>query len=58
MNLENRWEKAIKHAREMLELYKTIPTGLFGAMMIQAKIDLYEKGDRSEALLEELESIE
>jgi len=55
---KERWDKAIEHARRMLELYRQIPTGMFGAMMIQRDLDLYEAGDKSEALLESLESIE
>lgn len=51
------WDKAIAHAREMLEIYKTIPAGIFGAMMIAQSINLYEQGDRSDALLESLEGI-
>jgi hypothetical protein len=55
---EKRWEKAIAHAREMLEIYKKIPAGFFGAAIISQDIALYEAGDRSEALLESLEGIE
>jgi len=51
------WEQAIKYARKMLEEYKKIPGGLLGAVAIQSDISLYENGDRSEALLESLESI-
>jgi len=54
---EERWQKAINHAREMLEEYKKIPAGALAAMMIQEDICLYENGDRSEALLESLEDI-
>jgi hypothetical protein len=57
MDIE-RWDKAIKHAREMLGIYKSIPTGGFGVIVIQRDIDLYEHGDRSDALLKSLESIE
>jgi len=53
-----RWGNAIKHAKEMLELYKSIPTGGFGVIVIQRDIDLYDNGDRSKALLKSLESIE
>jgi len=45
------------HARETLELYKEIPNGMFGAITIQTKIELYENGDRSEALLLAMEGI-
>ena len=54
---EKRWEVAVANAREMLKIYKEIPTGVFGAIMIQGDISLYEAGDRSEALLESLEGI-
>ncbi len=57
-NNQDRWDAAIKHAKEMFEVYKEIgPTGTFGAMMIASNIALYEDGDRSEALLESLENI-
>ena len=55
--MENRWKKAIAHAREMLEIYKQIPAGIFGALAISCDISLYENGDRSAALLESLERI-
>ncbi len=53
-----RWNRAVEHARRMLEIYKSTPGGLLGAMGIQTKIELYEAGDRSEALLEAMEAIE
>lgn len=58
-NKIKRWGKAIKHAREMLEMYKKIPleSGWFGVATIGESISLYEKGDRSEALLDRLEKI-
>ena len=56
---QDRWEKAYERAKKYLDYYKEIgPAGMFGALMIQLKIQLYEAGDRSEALLEELEAIE
>lgn len=54
---KKRWEAAITHAREMLEIYKKIPAGMIGAAMIAQSITLYEAGDRSGALLESLEGI-
>jgi len=56
--MEERWDKAVIHAREMLEIYKKTPTGMFGAAAIAQSISLYEAGDRSEALLEVLEGVE
>jgi hypothetical protein len=54
-----RWEKAYERAKEYLGYYKDIgPAGIIGAMIICQKIQRYEAGDRSEALLEELEAIE
>jgi hypothetical protein len=53
-----RWKAAVERAKEYLERYQEIPTGGFGAMIIMSKLDLYEKGDRSEALLHALESVE
>lgn len=55
---QQRWDKAVAHAKEMLELYLEIPTVRIGAAMIQQCIGLYEKGDRSKTLLNELENIE
>jgi hypothetical protein len=55
--LDERWQRAVERAREILEIYKSIPTGIFGAMMIQQDLNLYESGDRSEALLKSLENI-
>ena len=57
---KERWDKAIAHAREYLEMYQKLPfqSGWFGASTISEAISLYEKGDRSEALLERLENIE
>lgn len=52
-----RWDKAIRHAREMLEIYKEIPTGVFGALLIQNAISRYENGERTKYLLVELEGI-
>jgi len=55
-----RWNKAIEHAREVLKDYQDLPfqSGWFGASTINEAILLYEKGDRSEALLDRLENIE
>jgi hypothetical protein len=56
---QERWEKAYEHAKETLKAYECLgPVGMFGAMQISSKIDLYESGDRSAALLEALETIE
>jgi len=55
---DERWQKAIENARFMLEVYKETPMGMFGALAISQDIQLYEAGDRSEALLESLEGIE
>jgi len=52
-----RWDKAITHAREMLEIYKGIPAGAFGATMIARDIANYERGDRNQELLDDLEGI-
>lgn len=55
---EERWEEAVKHARTMLEIYKEIPTGIFGATLIAKAITRYEDGEKTNELLEELESFE
>lgn len=37
-NLSEALTKEIQRNRELLEMYKTIPTGVFGAIMIDADI--------------------
>jgi len=54
---QERWENAITHAREMLEIYKNIPAGSFGAMSIASDISRYDRGDRDLSLLGDLEGI-
>ncbi|WP_199614676.1 hypothetical protein [Paenibacillus alkalitolerans] len=56
--LKKRWEDAIENARFMLEEYKKIPTGAFGATLIAQAITRYENGERTQELLEELEGIQ
>ena len=55
---EERWDEAIEYARIMLEEYKQIPTGAFGAMFISTLITRYENGERTDELLADLESVE
>ena len=55
---QERWDKAIEHAKGMLELYRSIPMGFLGSSNIVVLLEWYEQGDRSESLLESLESIE
>lgn len=58
MDEDERWEKAIERARYMLGIYLELGApGAFGAILIQQNIDLCEKGDRSDALLESIEGI-
>lgn len=52
-----RWDIAVENAKFMLEEYKKIPTGVFGAVWIAQAIARYEKGERTVELLEELEQI-
>lgn len=54
---QERWDEAIKNARFMMGEYKQIPTGMFGATTIALAISRYENGERTNELLEELESI-
>lgn len=56
---QDRWEKAIAHARGRLIIYQELPggSGAFASIFIQERIELYEKGDRSDALLEAMEGI-
>jgi len=51
------WEYEINRAKEMLEVYKSIPTGLFGATIISQSIERYENGERTEDLYENLKNI-
>jgi hypothetical protein len=55
---DERWKSAIENARFMLEEYKKIPNGIFGAMNIANIIARYDSGERTKELLEELEGIE
>lgn len=55
---EERWSEAIDNARFMLGEYKKIPYGAFGAMNIANMIARYDRGERTEELLEELEAIQ
>lgn len=52
-----RWGKAVEHARHMFDVYRTTPHGEFAAALIAAGINRYENGDRSDDLLEALEGI-
>ena len=52
------WDYEVERAKEMLEVYKTIPMGFFGASHIAQTIARYESGERSQDLYETLESIE
>lgn len=54
---DDRWDKAIENARFMLEEYKHIPSGIFGATAISLAISRYDNGERTSELLDELESI-
>ena len=55
---QEHWDKAVEHAKGMLELYRSIPMGFLGSSNIVVLLEWYEQGDRSESLLESLESIE
>lgn len=55
---ETRWENAIDNAKQMLELYRAIPTGIFGVAAISNCIERYNNGERTTELLEELENIQ
>jgi len=43
MNLIEALQKELDRNKELLQLYKSIPTGMFGAMMIESKITEAEK---------------
>ena len=54
--LEERFEKSINNVRTTINLYKSIGlAGRVAVALIQQDINLYEAGDRSEALLKSLE---
>ena len=54
---QERWEKAIAHAQNCLEIYRTAPAGVFAAVMLVSDIAKYARGDRNPELLEDLEGI-
>lgn len=43
MNLIEKLQSEKKRCQELLEIYKTIPSGVFAAMMIKKEIELAEK---------------
>ena len=55
---DRRWLAAYNHAKKILGYYSEIPvqSGAFGFAMINKDIKKFEQGDRSDELLEELES--
>ncbi len=54
---DQQWVEAVEHARTMLEQYKqTGPPGTFAAITLATEIDLYEQGDRSDALFNSLKN--
>jgi predicted CopG family antitoxin len=55
---KERIERAISHAREMLAIYKSIPSGSIAASFIQRDIDAVEEGDHSEVVIRRLEDIQ
>ena len=53
------WEAAESHVRNLVEEYARIGMpGILGATRLQTLIELYEGGDRSEALYEAMMSAE
>ena len=54
---QERWEKAITHARECFKFYRTAPAGILAANLIASDIFKYKRGDRNPELLEDLEGI-
>ena len=53
------WEAAESHVRNLAKEYNRIGvSGLLGAVRLHTLIDLYEDGDRSEALYEAMMSAE
>ena len=54
---QERWEKAIAHARYCRDVYMTVPAGVFAAIMMVGDIAKYDRGDRNPELLEDLEGI-
>lgn len=53
------WEAADRHVRALVKLYEQIGIpGMLGAARLCTFVDLYEDGDRSEALYEAMMSAE
>jgi hypothetical protein len=53
------WEAAESHVRNLVALYKEAGiSGLLGGLRLAVLIELYEDGDRSEALYEAMMSAE
>lgn len=60
MSNEQRWQEAFEYVKELKGAYIKLPmgTGAFGALRMSVALDLYEAGDRSDALLMLMESFE
>lgn len=57
-NLIEGIQQELKRNQELLEEYKKIPTGAFGAMMIQADIDRAEKAIADDDIVEMVKAYE
>lgn len=58
MHTPDEWDRLEQRVRTILGQYLAIgPAGERGALMIYTKLDLYDKGDRSDALYESLEEV-
>jgi len=55
---QEQWDEAVKDAKEVLEMYKEIPSGIFGAMNISEVLARYDRGERTKELYEDLKSIQ
>ena len=57
---EEQFHGALSSAKEVHERYKALPigNGWFGVQMIQALLTRYDEGERTDELLNEMESVE
>ncbi|MBE7897172.1 hypothetical protein G7L40_00410 [Paenibacillus polymyxa] len=55
---QEQWDQAIEHAEYYRELYKEIPTGIFGLHFLNIMIQRYESGERTVELYEDMMDVE
>lgn len=55
---QEQWDYVVDVAKFMLDEYKKIPTGAFGAMNIELMVNRYENGERSHELYDEMNGLD